>query len=175
MRKLLVVIIILIGFTIGINLSRDQKGFRTYQEVLTELINDAPMKTYRDSFYGYSIRYPEFFSQEITDKGFVRLGYWDNERFVIECSVLKAPDLSQVKIKMKELATQLHAEKQELLRDSFILSGPHYENGKRIEGYRYYAKYVRNRKLWFSYTLFYPESCHSSLTRIFRQIDQWEV
>ena len=31
MRKLLVVIIILIGFTIGINLSRDQKGFRTYQ------------------------------------------------------------------------------------------------------------------------------------------------
>lgn len=55
---------------------------------------------------------------------------------------------------MKELATQLHAEKQELLRDSFILSGPHYENGKRIEGYRYYAKYVRNRKLWFSYTLF---------------------
>lgn len=65
MRKLLVVIIILIGFTIGINLSRDQKGFRTYQEVLTELINDAPMKTYRDSFYGYSIRYPEFFSQEI--------------------------------------------------------------------------------------------------------------
>ena len=35
MRKLLVVIIILIGFTIGINLSRDQKGFRTYQEVLT--------------------------------------------------------------------------------------------------------------------------------------------
>ena len=54
MRKLLVVIIILIGFTIGINLSRDQKGFRTYQEVLTELINDAPMKTYRDSFYGYS-------------------------------------------------------------------------------------------------------------------------
>jgi hypothetical protein len=66
-------------------------------------------------------------------------------------------------------------EKQELLRDSFILSGPHYENGKRIEGYRYYAKYVRNRKLWFSYTLFYPESCHSSLTRIFRQIDQWEV
>lgn len=54
---------------------------------------------------------------------------------------------------MKELATQLHAEKQELLRDSFILSGPHYENGKRIEGYRYYAKYVRNRKLWFSYTL----------------------
>lgn len=68
----------------------DQKGFRTYQEVLTELINDAPMKTYRDSFYGYSIRYPEFFSQEITDKGFVRLGYWDNERFVIECSVLKA-------------------------------------------------------------------------------------
>lgn len=135
MRKLLVVIIILIGFTIGINLSRDQKGFRTYQEVLTELINDAPMKTYRDSFYGYSIRYPEFFSQEITDKGFVRLGYWDNERFVIECSVLKAPDLSPVKIKMKELATQLHAEKQELLRDSFILSGPHYENGKRIEGY----------------------------------------
>ena len=109
MRKLLVVIIILIGFTIGINLSRDQKGFRTYQEVLTELINDAPMKTYRDSFYGYSIRYPEFFSQEITDKGFVRLGYWDNERFVIECSVLKAPDSSPVKIKMKELATQLYA------------------------------------------------------------------
>lgn len=91
MRKLLVVIIILIGFTIGINLSRDQKGFRTYQEVLTELINDAPMKTYRDSFYGYSIRYPEFFSQEITDKGFVRLGYWDNERMLCtESSGLKS-------------------------------------------------------------------------------------
>ena len=45
MRKLLVVIIILIGFTIGINLSRDQKGFRTYQEVLTELINDCLLYT----------------------------------------------------------------------------------------------------------------------------------
>ena len=48
-------------------------------------------------------------------------------------------------------------------------------NGNKIEGYRYYAKYVRNQKLWFSYTLFYPESCKSALTRLLRQIDRWEV
>lgn len=175
MRKLIVVIIILTGFMIGINLSRKPNGFRSYQEVLAELINDAPMKTYCDSFYGYCILYPEFFSKEVADEGFVRLGYWNNERFVIECSVLKAPDTSPVKVKMKELATQLHAEDQQLLRDSFILSGPVYENGNKIEGYRYYAKYVRNQKLWFSYTLFYPESCKSALTRLLRQIDRWEV
>lgn len=50
MRKLIVVIIILTGFMIGINLSRKPNGFRSYQEVLAELINDAPMKTYCDSY-----------------------------------------------------------------------------------------------------------------------------
>lgn len=49
MRKLIVVIIILTGFMVGINLSRKPNGFRSYQEVLAELINDAPMKTYCDS------------------------------------------------------------------------------------------------------------------------------
>ena len=115
MRKLLVVIIILIGFTIGINLSRDQKRIPHLSGSIDRVNQRCSNENLPRQFYGYSIRYPEFFSQEITDKGFVRLGYWDNERFVIECSVLKAPDSSPVKIKMKELATQLYAEKQELL------------------------------------------------------------
>lgn len=46
MKKLIVLIILLTGFMIGINLSRNKTGFRTYQDVLAELINDAPMKTY---------------------------------------------------------------------------------------------------------------------------------
>lgn len=175
MKKLIVLIILLTGFMIGINLSRNKTGFRTYQDVLSELINDAPMKTYCDSFYGYCIRYPEFFSPEITDEGFVRLGYWNHERFVIECAVLKSPDTNPVKVKMKEMATKLHAEDQQLLRDSFILSGPLYENGNKIEGYRYHTKFVRNQKLWVAYTLYYPESCKSALTRLFGQIDRWEI
>ena len=69
MKKLIILIVLLTGFMIGINLSRDKTGFRTYQDVLAELIDDAPMETYCDSFYGYCIRYPEFFSPEITDEG----------------------------------------------------------------------------------------------------------
>lgn len=175
MRKLIIVIIVLVGFTVGINISREPKGFHTYQEVVKKLVDDAPLASYRDSFYGYTIQYPEFFAQEISSRGFVRLGYWDNERFVLECSVLPEPDITPTEIKMNHMAQLLHAEEQELLKDSFILSGPLYEDGERVEGYRYHAKYVRNCKLWFSYTLFYPESCRESLSRLLHQIEKWEV
>ena len=59
--------------------------------------------------------------------------------------------------------------------DYFILSGPQFECGSLIEGYSYYSKFVRNGKLWFVYTMVYPDRYQDVLTRLFQEIDEWKI
>ncbi len=70
---------------------------------------------------------------------------------------------------------QLHATNQKRGKDFFILSGPQYEQGIYIEGYSYYSKFVKNHKFWFVYTMVYPDRYKPVLTRLFKEIDDWQV
>ena len=59
MRTLLAFIFGFILLGAGLTLLKPDQSFRTYPEVLKELVEDAPLKTYRNDFYGYTVRYPE--------------------------------------------------------------------------------------------------------------------
>lgn len=180
MRTLLAFIFGFILLGAGLTLLKPDQSFRTYPEVLKELVEDAPLKTYRNDFYGYTVRYPELFTYEEmpedTGKGFARFTYHNTAHLIIECDVQTENEIIPTARKMEEMARRLRAEKQVALRDSFILSGPLYdEAGSPVDGYRYHTKFVRQQKLWFSYTVYYPESCSDSISSIIRQIDDWQV
>lgn len=79
MRTLLAFIFGFILLGAGLTLLKPDQSFRTYPEVLKELVEDAPLKTYHNDFYGYTVRYPELFTYEEmpedTGKGFARFTY----------------------------------------------------------------------------------------------------
>lgn len=176
MRILLpfVILLILTGSIFTINKPFAQ--FKTPQEALKEIMEEAPSKTYHNDFYGYNLNYPEVFQYDTapTDS-LLRLAYHNHERFVIECEVLTDREMTPIKKMMEQTGTKLHAQQYTLLTDSFTLTGPLFENGEPIAGYSYHCKYVRKQKLWFTYTLYYPTAYKDSVSSILFSIDQWKA
>ena len=70
---------------------------------------------------------------------------------------------------------KLHATQQSLGDNYFILSGTLYTDSGIVSGRRFYAKFVKHRKLWFVQTLTYPEDCESALKRLKDEIYKWQV
>ena len=142
-------------------------------------LNTAEMLTYQDPDLGFTVRYPSFFALQpdsLDDyTGNVRLSY-NNEwaTIVLECYALRNYSQS-LKNGMDSLAQVLHATGHKLGSDYFILCGPQYENGSRMEDYSYYSRFVSRGKLWFVYTMVYPDRYHNHLGRLFKEIDDWQV
>ena len=76
---------------------------------------------------------------------------------------------------MDSLAQVLHSTNSKLGSDYFILSGPQYEYGSRIEGYSYYSKVMAYHRFWFVYTMIYPDGYKDVLARMFKEIDDWQI
>ena len=137
------------------------------------------MQTYQDPDLGFTVRYPSFFAVQLDSldeyTGHVRFSY-DNEwaTVVLECYALRNYGQS-LKSGMDSLAQVLHATDCKLGSDYFILSGPQYENDSRIDDYSYYSRLVSRGKLWFVYTMVYPDRYHDHLDRLFKEIDDWQV
>ena len=93
---------------------------------------------------------------------------------VIESHVINSEGMS-LHAGMDSLAQMLNATEHRLGSDYFILSGPQCENGSRIDGYSYYSKVMVNHKLWFVYTMIYPDDYKDVLTRLFNEIDDWQI
>lgn len=181
MKKLLLFIFGPIGIGILFTLLQAENRFKTYEEALEELMSQAPIRTYKDAFYGYTLPYPEFFAYDeekglSEEKGFVRFCFWDIERFVIEGCAAIDKELTSVETKMDRVAQSLHAEEKKVVdKDSFIVAGLVRDEDGYTNGYRYYTKYVRNHRVWFAYSFYYPARCRSSLQRMFRLIEQWNA
>ena len=45
----------------------------------------------------------------------------------------------------------------------------------RINVYSYYSKVVAKHKLWFVYTMIYPDDYKDVLSRLFEEINNWQV
>ena len=148
-------------------------------DVFEQGLNTAEMLTYQDPDLGFTVRYPSFFALQpdsLDDyTGNVRLSY-NNEwaTIVLECYALRNYSQS-LKSRMDSLAQVLHATGHKLGSDYFILCGPQYENGSRMEDYSYYSRFVSRGKLWFVYTMVYPDRYHNHLGRLFKEIDDWQV
>lgn len=189
MKKFFIIAVILV-IAANVYYSLTYKGdIRTpYYEFKTR-IGTAPLKTYRDTDFGYTISYPCMFQQE--DKqgdeylGHARFVYSDSANIILESYVTPnySPNLQSC---ADSLAEKLHSDrimisnkktgKSSSKQDSaFLLAGPVYENGVRIDGYSYYDKFIKSGKMLFVYSLTYPDSYKPAMPRLFHLIEDWKV
>ncbi len=180
MRRFFIILISFAVIVTTVMLSFTGKDNRPFPEKLEQMINDAPMKEYQDSLFGYVVRYPACFEQTpdslIKEPGFCRFSYWDNWVQIVQMAFIQ-PNQKELSVKqgMDSIGVFLHATKKRMGRDFFILSGPLYVDGSHINGYRFHVKYVQHRKIWFVLQLTYPENCTKAVQRITEEIDQWHV
>lgn len=193
MKKFFIIAAILV-MVVNVYYSLTYKGdIRTpYYEFKTR-IGTAPLKTYRDTDFGYTVSYPCMFLQE--DKqgddylGHARFVYSDSANIILESYV--TPNYSQnLQACADSLAQKLHCDRimisnkktgkssspQSPQQDSaFLLSGPVYENDVRVDGYSHYDKFIKSGKMLFVYSLTYPDSYKPAMPRLFHLIEDWKV
>lgn len=193
MKKFFIIAVILV-IAANVYYSLTYKGdIRTpYYEFKTR-IGTAPLKTYRDTDFGYTISYPCMFQQE--DKqgdeysGHARFVYSDSANIIMEsyvtpnyspnlqaCADSLAEKLHSDRIMISNKKTGKSSSKQDSQQDSaFLLAGPVYENGVRIDGYSHYDKFIKSGKMLFVYSLTYPDSYKPAMPRLFHLIEDWKV
>jgi hypothetical protein len=162
---------------------------KSHKEVFGRQLTFAEMYKYKDAYYDYVVRVPSFFTAKPDslqerlrvgasagmEKGRMRFEYGDRWINVVIESHVMHNNGQLLKDGMDSLAQVLHATDRKLGSDYFVLSGPQYESGSLIEGYSYYTKVVANQKLWFVYTMIYPDDYKDVLSRLFKEIDNWQV
>ena len=146
---------------------------------LEHAIKQARMVEYQDDDYDYVIHYPQFFEQtddSLMDKGACRFTFWKDGTEVVQSAFIEHNlDSLTTQQSVKKYTQELHATHQRLGNDFFILSGSLHSDTGQITGRRFYAKFVKHRKLWFVQSLTYPEDCEPALQRLFHEIDNWQV
>lgn len=179
MKKIFIIAIILIVATNLYFYVTHTGDDRTPYSDFRDRIGIAPMKEYQDPTFGFTVKYPCFFHQEEKQEddyqGHARFCYSKDVNIILESYVTRnlSPNLHAC---ADSLAQELHAEKTKKDEDSaFILSGPVYENGVRIDGYSHYDKFIKSGKLLFVYSLSYPDSYKPTLPRLFQLIEDWKV
>ena len=179
MRKAIFIFIAIILMTANIDWLRSCGDLKSPKEVFGQQLTYADMYEYKDADYGYVVRVPSFFSVQPDslqeEKGQMRFEFSDQWIIVVIESYVMNNNGQSLKHGMDSLAQVLHAIDSRLGSDYFILSGPQYENGCRLDGYSYYSKVVANHKLWFVYTMIYPDDYKDVLSRIFKEIDDWQI
>ena len=179
MRKAIFIFIAIILMTANIDWLRSCGDLKSPKEVFGQQLTYADMYEYKDADYGYVVRVPSFFSVQPDslqeEKGQMRFEFSDQWIIVVIESYVMNNNGQSLKDGMDSLAQVLQATDRKLGSDYFILSGPQCENGSRIDGYSYYTKIMVNHKLWFVYTMIYPDDYKDVLTRLFKEIDDWQI
>ena len=179
MRKAIFIFIAVILVAVSIDWIHSCAELKSHKEVFGRQITYADMYEYKDKDYDYVVRVTSFFTAQSDslqeEKGRMRFEYGDQWiNVVIESHVMNSDGMS-LQAGMDSLAQMLKATEHRLGNDYFILSGPQYENGSRIDGYSYYTKIMANYKLWFVYTMVYPDDYKDVLARLFKEIDDWQI
>ena len=179
MRKAIFIFIAIILVAANIDWLRSCGDLKSPKEVFGQQLTYADMYEYKDADYGYVVRVPSFFSVQPDslqeEKGQMRFEFSNQWIIVVIESYVMNNNGQSLKNGMDSLAQVLHAIDSRLGSDYFILSGPQCENGSRIDGYSYYTKIMVNHKLWFVYTMIYPDDYKDVLTRLFKEIDDWQI
>ena len=191
MKKIFIIAIILImAFNFYCNVTHPGDERTPYSD-FKDRIGMAPMKEYQDPDFGYTAKYPCFFQQDKKQgedfQGHARFTYSKDVNIILESYITKnlSPNLHSC---ADSLAEKLHAEKTMMTSNrkktpnqkededsAFILSGPVYENGVRIDGYSHYDKFIKSGKTLFVYSLTYPDTYKPALPRLFHLIEDWRV
>ena len=179
MRKGIFIFIAVIIVAACIDWCDSCENIKSHKEVFGRELTYAEMYEYKDADYDYVVRVPSFFTAQPDslqeEKGRMRFEYGDQWITVVIESHVMHNNGQSLKDGMDSLAQVLHAIERKLGNDYFILSGPQYEEGSLIEGYSYYSKVMANHKLWFVYTMIYPDDYKNVLARLFCEIDDWQI
>jgi hypothetical protein len=179
MRKAIFIFIAIILMTANIDWLRSCGDLKSPKEVFGQQLTYADMYEYKDADYGYVVRVPSLFSVQPDslqeEKGQMRFEFSNQWIIVVIESYVMNNNGQSLKNGMDSLAQVLQATDRKLGSDYFILSGPQCENGSRIDGYSYYTKIMANHKLWFVYTMIYPDDYKDVLTRLFKEINEWQI
>lgn len=179
MRKAIFIFFAIILMTANIDWLRSCGDLKSPKEVFGQQLTYADMYEYKDADYGYVVRVPSFFSVQPDslqeEKGQMRFEFSNQWLIVVIESYVMNNNGQSLKDGMDSLAQVLQATDRKLGSDYFILSGPQCENGSRIDGYSYYTKIMVNHKLWFVYTMIYPDDYKDVLTRLFKEINEWQI
>ncbi len=179
MRKAIFIFIAIILMAASIDWIRSCAELKSHKEVFGRYLTYADMYEYKDKDYDYVVRVPSFFTAQPDslqeEKGRIRFEYGDQWITVVIESYVMHNNGQSLKDGMDSLAQVLHATDCKLGSDYFILSGPQYENDSRIDDYSYYSRLVSRGKLWFVYSMVYPDRYHDHLGRLFKEIDDWQV
>ena len=179
MRKAIFIFIAIILMVANIDWLRSCGDLKSPKEVFGQQLTYADMYEYKDTDYGYVVRVPSFFSVQPDslqeEKGQMRFEFSNQWIIVVIESYVMNNNGQSLKNGMDSLAQVLQATDRKLGSDYFILSGPQCENGSRIGGYSYYTKIMVNHKLWFVYTIIYPDDYKDVLTRLFKEINEWQI
>jgi hypothetical protein len=179
MRKAIFIFFAIILMTANIDWLRSCGDLKSPKEVFGQQLTYADMYEYKDADYGYVVRVPSFFSVQPDslqeEKGQMRFEFSNQWIIVVIESYVMNNNGQSLKDGMDSLAQVLQATDRKLGSDYFILSGPQCENGSRIDGYSYYTKIMVNHKLWFVYTIIYPDDYKDVLTRLFKEINEWQI
>ena len=179
MRKAIFIFIAIILMVANIDWLRSCGDLKSPKEVFGQQLTYADMYEYKDADYGYVVRVPSFFSVQPDslqeEKGQMRFEFSNQWIIVVIESYVMNNNGQSLKNGMDSLAQVLQATDRKLGSNYFILSGPQCENGSRIDGYSYYTKIMVNHKLWFVYTMIYPDDYKDVLTRLFKEINEWQI
>lgn len=176
MRKILVFAILLTALAFGIDALDCKDDMPDMERRLMERLNVAPLAEYKDRDFGFVARYPDIFvkNNDTTGRyfGCSRFDFW---QLTIECYVVYDRKERGFKEYMDSIASAMKADSCRRRGNSFVVSSPLYEDGMLIDGFRYYAKYVKGDNVWFVYALHYPAAYNKSLGRLFSLVDGWQV
>lgn len=176
MRKILVFAFLLTIFAFGIDIVVKKDDLPDMERLLMERLNMAPLAEYKDRDFGFVVRYPDIFvkNNDVTSRylGCSRFDFW---QLSIECYVVYDRKERGFNEYMDSIASVMKADSCRRRGNSFVVASPLYEDGMLIDGFRYYAKYVRGDNVWFVYALHYPAACTKSLGRLFYLVDRWKV
>ena len=179
MRKGIFIFIAVIIVAACIDWCDSCENIKSHKEVFGRELTYVDMNEYKNKDYDYVVRVPSFFTAQPDslqeEKGRMRFEYGDRWITIVIESHVMSNNGQSLKDGMDSLAQLLHATERKLGNDYFILSGPQYEEGSLIEGYSYYSKVMANHKLWFVYTMIYPDDYKNILTRLFCEIDDWQI
>ena len=180
MKCLTIVTFIVILSAACVDIFCPRTGLRPFADVLQEEINKAGLQTYTDSDFGYTVSYPSCFRIETDPQhnyvGQARFCYDSWTQIALECYVTRAVGKDNTTVcGIDRMARILHAGKRQAGKDAYVLYGPLYEEGVRIEGFSHYTKCIRKGKLWLVYALSYPDEYRGNIKRLFTLIDSWQV
>ena len=179
MKKIVFIFISLVLIAASIDWIRSYSDLKSHKEVFMRELTYANMYEYKDSNYDYVVRIPSFFIAQpdsLQDEiGRMRFEYNDQWITIVLESYVMSNNEQSLQLGMDSLAQLQHAINRKLGDNYFILSGPQFENDSRIDGYSYYSKVIVNHKFWFVYTMIYPDNYKDVLTRLFKEIDNWQI